>query len=251
MGAVNRVIRAEGTPEAAWRQWLPTQTFEQQSLPGLMRQCERLVVVAPHPDDEILCCGGLLAMQSARGGRVLLVGVTDGEKSHAEVPGMDHAALAVQRAAERLEGARRLGLDGDDVVTLHLPDAALAAHAHRLVTRLELLLTPADLVVSPWRHDGHPDHDACGLAAARACALVGCRHLEAPVWLWNWACPGDARVPWQRIVALKLSPSAHAAKQAALSAHASQLNPRSATVGPVLGDAICNGATRPNEYFFV
>lgn len=62
--------------------------------------------MAPHPDDEILCCGGLLALQAKRGGKVLLVGVTDGDKSHTEVVGVDHGALAAQRAAERLSNAR-------------------------------------------------------------------------------------------------------------------------------------------------
>ena len=249
MGAVSRVIRTEGTPEAAWRQWLQTQPFAQQSLPTLMHGAQRLVIVAPHPDDELLGCGGLLAMQAEREGTILVVGVTDGEKSHAVVPEVDHGALAAQRAAERLEGARRLGIAGDNVLPLRLPDAALSAHAHRLVTRLESLLTPADLVVSTWRHDGHPDHDASGLAAARACALVGCRHLEALVWLWNWASPGDPRVPWQRMVALPLSAHAQAAKRSALAAHASQLTARSPSVGPVLGDEIRASATRPTEYF--
>lgn len=249
MGAVTRVIRDAGTPEAAWQQWLPAQAFLRPSPATLMREAQRLVVVAPHPDDEILGCGGLLAMHVARGAPLLLVGVTDGEKSHAGVPGADPQTLAAQRAAERLEGARRLGVAADHVVTLRLPDGALAAHAHRLAAALQSLLAPTDLLVSTWRHDGHPDHDATGLAAARASALVGCRHLEAPVWLWNWARPGDARVPWQRMVCLPLSARAQAAKLDALSAHASQLNPRSPSLGPVLGDDMRAVATRPHEYF--
>jgi LmbE family N-acetylglucosaminyl deacetylase len=249
MDAVSRVIRAEGTPEAAWRPWLQTQPFAQQSLSSLMGVADRLVVVAPHPDDEILGCGGLLAMQAERDGQVLVIGVTDGEQSHAGMPEVDHGALAVQRAAERLEGVGRLGVPRDNVLPLRLPDAALNAHAHRLAMRLEWLLTPADLVISTWRHDGHPDHDASGLAASRACALIGCRHVEALVWMWNWAKPGDARVPWQRMVALPLSPRAQAAKRSALAAHATQLTARGPSVGPVLGDDIRASATRSNEYF--
>ncbi len=256
MGAVNsagaaagRAIRDRGTPEAVWRNWLRTQSFAQQSLAALLGECERVVVVAPHPDDEVLGSGGLLAMQAERGGKTLVVGLTDGEQSHASVPECDHGALAAQRAAERLEGARRLGLACADVLPMRLPDTALGAHAHRLVMRLQSLLTPADLVVSTWRHDGHPDHDAAGLAAARACALVGCRLLEAPVWMWNWASPGDARVPWQRMVELPLTLHAQAAKHDALAAHASQLSARSPSLGPVLDDEMRALATQPSEYF--
>lgn len=245
----NREIRANGTPEAAWRQWLQTQTFVRGDVAGLLDGAERLVVIAPHPDDEILGCGGLLAMQAARGGQVLIVGLTDGEQSHAEVLQVDARALAAQRAAERMEGARRLGVGRADVVTLRLPDTALSTHADELVSQLVPFLRPTDRVVSTWRLDGHPDHDACGAAAARACAAVGCGHLEALVWMWNWASPGDPRVPWHRILLLPLSLQAQAAKQHALAAHASQLSARSERLGPVLGDEIRACAERPHEYF--
>ena len=247
-----RKISAHGTAEAAWRQWLPAQPFAHATVASLLGNAERLVVVAPHPDDEILACGGLLAMQAAQGGQgaqVLIVGLTDGEMSHAEVAGFDRAVLAAQRSAERIEGAHRLGVRRDAVVPLRLPDAALSAHADRLLTQLQPLFRPTDLVISTWRLDGHPDHDACGRAVARACGAVGCGHLEALVWMWNWASPGDPRVPWHRIVRLPLSPPAQAAKQHALAAHASQLSPRSVRIGPVLGHDIQACAARPLEYF--
>ena len=244
-----RLIQGQGTPEDMWRPWLRAQTWAQMSLPAFMGEAERLVVVAPHPDDEVLACGGLLAMQVQRGGQVLVIAVTDGEQSHAEIPGVDASTLAAQRVAERLEGARRLGFAGDNVIPLRLPDAAIGRFAHRLAARLERLLTKTDLVVSTWRLDGHPDHDASGLATARACASVGCRHVEAPVWMWHWASPADLRVPWHRITPVPLGERALAAKRKALSAHTSQLTARSRHVGPVLDEQICARAERPFEYF--
>ena len=244
-----RVIQGHGTPEDAWRPWLSAQPFAHMSLVDIMGEAQRLVVVAPHPDDEVLACGGLLAMQAQRGGRVLVIGVTDGERSHADIPGVDASALAAQRVSERLEGARRLGLESDNLIALRLPDGALEKCSHRLAARLEGLLTKTDLVVSTWRLDGHPDHDASGLAAARACVSVGCRHVEAPVWMWHWANPADPRVPWHRMTAVPLSEQALAAKRLALSAHTSQLTARSQHVGPVLDEQICARVERPFEYF--
>lgn len=244
-----RVIQGDSTPEDAWRPWLSAQPFAQMSLPAIMGDAERLVVVAPHPDDEVLACGGLLAMQARRGGQLLVIGVTDGERSHADIPGVDTSALAAQRVTERLEGARRLGFEIDRVISLRLPDAALDKSSHRLAARLEGLLTRTDLVVSTWRLDGHPDHDASGLAAARACASVGCKHVEAPVWMWHWANPADPRVPWHRMTAVPLGEQALAAKRLALSAHTSQLTARSRHLGPVLDEQICARAERPFEYF--
>ena len=63
-----RVIQGQGTPESAWRPWLGAQPFAQSSFLTIMGEAQRLVVVAPHPDDEVLACGGLLAMQAQRGG---------------------------------------------------------------------------------------------------------------------------------------------------------------------------------------
>jgi LmbE family N-acetylglucosaminyl deacetylase len=40
---------------------------------------ERLLVIAPHPDDEILCCGGLISRVVSEGGRVDIVYVTQGD----------------------------------------------------------------------------------------------------------------------------------------------------------------------------
>jgi len=244
-----RLIQGDGTPEDAWRPWLRTQPLAQMLFLAFMGEAQRLVVVAPHPDDEVLACGGLLAMQAQRGGQVLVIGVTDGERSHADIPGVNANALAVRRAAERLEGARRLGFEPDNVTALRLPDAALRKFEHRLVARLTGLLAKTDIVVSTWRLDGHPDHDVSGLAAARACASVGCRHVEAPVWMWHWANPADPRVPWHRMTAVPLSDQALAAKRAALSAHTSQLRARSPDLGPVLDEQICARTEQPFEYF--
>ena len=248
-GLKERVIQGQGTPEAVWRPWLRAQPFAPMPMTALLGEARRLVVVAPHPDDEVLACGGLLATQAQRGGQVLVIAVTDGEQSHADVAGFDAGALAAQRVVERLEGARRLGFAGDNVIPLRLPDAALGKFAHRMAAHLEGLLLKTDLVVSTWRLDGHPDHDASGLATARACASVGCRHVEAPVWMWHWANPADPRVPWHRMTPVPLSERALAAKREALSAHTSQLTARSRHVGPVLDEQICARADRPFEYF--
>lgn len=127
---------------------------------------------------------------------------------------------------------------------------AVGEHADDLLRLLRRVLLASDVVVCTWRLDGHPDHEASGLAAVRACANTGCALLEAPVWMWHWAAPGDPRVPWHRLVGLGLGPDTVRRKQAALAAHATQLEARDAHSGPVLGAAILARADRDIEYFF-
>ena len=252
MAAVNheRLIQGTGTPESAWQAWLKSGGIATGALHECLPQSVRLVVVAPHPDDEVLACGGLMAMHRAQGGDVLVIAVTDGEASHVDSPLWHADALAATRRAEGMTGLHRLGLDDVAVKRLALPDGRVAHHTLRLALRLQLLLRPADVVVTTWRMDGHPDHDATGVAASLACSVVGCRLIEAPVWMWHWASPGDPLVPWHRLQRFPLKPQARDRKQAALAAHASQLDPSQRPGGAVLGEAIVARANRPDEYFF-
>ena len=248
---MQRLIQGGGTPEPVWQSWLGSARLRAQSLQEWLPDDARLVVVAPHPDDEVLACGALLSMHAARGGESLVVAVTDGEASHAGSPHWTGQRLAAARRAESAEGLSRLGLPDVAVVRLGLPDGQVCRQADRLAKGLKPLLRSNDVVVTTWRLDGHLDHEATGRSAAGACAAAGCRLVEAPVWMWRWAAPGDLRVPWYRLLGLPLTPQALGRKQAALAAHETQLVQRDAEEGPVLGTAILARSDRTTEYFFV
>ncbi len=252
-----RLIHGEGTAEAVWLPWLHRAQVPELPLATWLPASRRMVVVAPHPDDEVLACGGLLHAHARNGGSAVVIAVTDGEASHADVckttgaPEVAAADLAATRRLESQSGLLHLAPHCQVVHRLGLPDGQVAANTQRLTDVLTRLLRPDDLVVSTWRLDGHPDHDATGAAAVRACAEVGCPLLEAPVWMWHWALPDQDSIPWHRLRAVQMPASALAAKQLALQQHASQLWPRSASLGPVLNSAILARAWRAHEYFFV
>lgn len=238
------------TPEWAWLPWLDTLAAELLRSDTLPLPAARLVVVSPHPDDEILGCGGLLAMHAAAGRESLVVAVTDGEASHRPLALPSRAKLAALRRAESAEGLRHLTARTDNVLRLSMLDGHVAQHQRRLADRLAGTLRRSDTVVVPWRFDGHPDHEASARAALEASARTGCRLLETPIWMWHWSTPGDTRVPWHRLLALPLPPAVQTQKRSALRAHASQLLPRAADTPPVLDDAIVARARRSREYYF-
>ena len=253
MGAVDvpRLIQGESTHGVAWRCWLAGLRCHDLSVQGWLPAQTRLVIVAPHPDDEVLACGGLIATHVARGGRVLIVAVTDGEGSHDSTPSVNRDDLAWLRRNERRQGLRLLGLPQPEVRSFALQDGLVHQQAHVLLRRLMSMLLPTDVVVSTWENDGHPDHDTTGRMARTACAAIGCAYLAAPVWMWHWATPGDPRVPWRRLRGLPLAAADGLRKQAALSAHRSQLGPRSVDLCAVLDPAIVERASWHTEYFFV
>ena len=246
-----REIDGVGTPERQWLAWtalsrtLPLD-LSSRSFPG-----SRLVVVAPHPDDEVLGCGGLIRLHVQRGGHVLVVAVTDGEASHVGSSRWDRASLSAARRAESELGLARLVDRPIAVMRLGLPDGDVRANARSVERSLERVLRPADVVATTWRCDGHPDHEAIGETTAFTCQAIGCRLMEAPVWMWHWAHPADSRVPWGRLRALRLPGDAVAAKVSALAAHVTQLSPRENDEGPVLDLSIQARARRSTEYYFI
>ncbi|RYF08090.1 MAG: PIG-L family deacetylase [Comamonadaceae bacterium] len=239
---------------AFWQAWLAAQPVAPLSPPCALPwlpATARLVVLAPHPDDEVLACGALLHGHLVRGGKALIVAVTDGEASHAGDAQWTPGRLAECRRDESLQGLRALGAAHVPVQRWGLADGAVGAGSALLQARLAALLHADDVVVTTWRRDGHPDHEACGAAAAAVCAHKGCALLEAPVWMWHWADTTHPDIPWGALRAMAVPAQAFGAKQRALQAHASQLAPRAGGAGPVLDATILQRAQWDQEYFFV
>ncbi len=97
---------------------------------------DSLLIVAPHPDDESLCCGGIIHAARALGARVAIVWVTNGDgfKWDAMVverrlrPRAGHyQSLAIQRGQEARAAAQVLGVDGDRLYFLGYPDRGVLA----------------------------------------------------------------------------------------------------------------------------
>ncbi len=244
------LIAGDGTPDADWLPWLADAAITPFPSAAL-RASDRLVVIAPHPDDEILCGGGLLARHRRAAGEVAVICVSDGEASHPDDPQWTAQILAAARRDESRRGLARLDIAGAAVTRLSLPDGRIGDHSALLQQALTWLLRPGDVVLTTWRHDGHPDHEATGEAAAAVCQSRRCRLLEAPVWMWHWAAPGDPRIPWHSLRAIPLDHDELAAKQAALQQHLSQLADRPGGVGPVLCPTIVERAARRVEHVFI
>jgi LmbE family N-acetylglucosaminyl deacetylase len=220
---VRPIVVAQGTPEASWRAWAAPAGWPALPLDPALPP----LVVAPHPDDEILGVAGLMALL----GRADLAAVTDGEASHPHSTVHTAAGLATIRRAETAEALTRLGLGRAAVHRLGQPDGGI--DEDEVARQLTALLSPGRWCLATWRGDGHPDHEAVGRAAARACAGTGARLLEYPIWMWHWARPGDPDVPWERARRIDLTPAAAAAKAAAIAAFPSQV----AALGPAEADA--------------
>lgn len=211
----------------------------------------RVVVVAAHPDDETLGAGGLLAtVAAAPEVEVSVVVLTDGEASHPRSPTHAPDDLAAVRRVECRHALDQLG-PGLAATHLGVADGQVAAAEGSCTDRLTELVGDGRgvLLLAPWRHDGHPDHEAAGRAAAAAASRTGARLLEYPVWFWHWAAPEEA--PWASFVRFTLDPAALDAKRRAVTEHRSQVAGLSDRAGdePLLGESLLEHFLCPQELY--
>lgn len=150
----------------------------------------RLLVVAPHPDDEVLGCGGTIRRMAAAGHEVIVAIATKGTP-------LFPAAQVRQVRAEARKAAQRLGISRLQfldlpVTTLHsIPEHKLNAVFSRLIASVE-----PDLVLLPFPGDRHEDHRQVFDAMMVGLRPDGRRHRVERVACYetvsetHWSAPG-------------------------------------------------------------
>lgn len=143
----------------AWAEWLVAKALRRASpwlfaapAPAAWRPGHRVLVVAPHPDDEVLGAGGTIALHRRHGDPVTVAVVSDGRRSRAG--GLTPPEMARRRRLEAQAAAA--ALDVSDLVLLDLPEGDWHPAEARPV--LAALLERSDLVYAPACVDYHPEH---------------------------------------------------------------------------------------------
>lgn len=158
------------------------------------------LVVAPHPDDETLGCGGVMALLRTLGYPVHVLVMSDGTLSHPRSLKYPAPRLRALREAETLEALSTLGIGETEVTFLRLADGAIPSSESpgipEVVARcrrcLEKLMP--ETIFLPWRDDPHPDHRATWKLISTL-AIVDLdnspRIIEYPIWDWDPEQQGD------------------------------------------------------------
>ena len=185
-------------------------------------------VVAPHPDDESLGVGGLVAELTDLGTEVWAMLLTDGGASHPGSVAWTRERLAAGRLSEWQAALDLLGVAPTRRVALGLPDGALPypgdGEAAVELIRKALVVAPPNTVLLPWRRDPHPDHRAAhALMMAALGSGPAARCLEYTVWLPERGGADDQPRPGEARHFAVLLPQQRARKEAAVRAHRSQL----------------------------
>ncbi len=184
------------------------------------------LILAPHADDESLGCGGLIAETCAQGLAPYVLIVTDGTGSHPGSHAYPAPRLRALREAEAKAAVSALGLAPGRVGFLGLRDTAVPQAGKvfeaAVATVVDALrMERCGVLLGPWRHDPHGDHEATHAIAAAAASRAGVPHLAYPVW--GWTLPADTVLDGPEPAGFRLDVARHLpAKRRAIAAHASQ-----------------------------
>lgn len=149
-----------------------------------------ILIIAPHPDDEIIGLGGFMLQQIQLGNKVHLLYLTDGEGSGASG---DLEVIKSQRVAMTKVVHRELGLNDSYISYLHIEDGAVPRkgedgfelNAQRISTLIDKI--KPDAVFATSATDYWPyDHVACSELAVAALEQSNSKPALWFYWVWAW-----------------------------------------------------------------
>jgi LmbE family N-acetylglucosaminyl deacetylase len=144
----------------------------------ILNSCSRVMMFAPHPDDESLAAGIFLQRAAAAGAAIRIVYATDGEKNcwpqrvlerKVRIRARDRSRWGERRRGEAFEALRTLNIASPDLEFLALPDQGITnllldrcRETIRLLAGAVTNWQPTHLLI-PSTSDTHSDHSALGV----------------------------------------------------------------------------------------
>jgi len=128
---------------------------------------ERVIVFAPHPDDETLGMGGSLRILSDHGKKIKVIVLTKGEKAEPDITKQKrHAEM---RQKEALKAFKSLGLT--DYEFLGFPDREIFSNMDAVAKAMKTIVDDfnPDVLYSPSMLEIHPDHRAVAELSLSIC----------------------------------------------------------------------------------
>ncbi len=217
----------------------------------------KTLVVAPHPDDESLGCGGAIALLGKFGLEVSILVLSDGTLSHPNSVKFPKEKLRELRENEITQAAEILGVRSGKITFLRYQDRSVPEQNSEnfvpFVEKLKAFLTQENpqTIFVPWRRDPHPDHRAA-FQIVDAAKTENHRIIEYPIWLYELAQSDDAPLETEVSVFRLDITSVAEQKRQAIFAHRSQTTDLidDDTEGFRLSSEILEDFLQPFEIYF-
>lgn len=148
---------------------------------------DKTVIIAPHPDDEVIGCAGLIQALVERGTPPHVIILTGGEGSHRGCCDTSAEEIIVARHQLTLKATVTLGLPESHIHCLHYPDGAVALE-HSETERLQTLLSELapQAVFVPHCGEGWSDHLQAAEITKHLLKGRDVSIYEYCVWMWYY-----------------------------------------------------------------
>lgn len=151
-----------------------------------------ILIVAPHPDDETLGCGGAIALLRSKNCDVRVLVMSDGTLSHPRSQKYPAPKLRALRESETIAALSILGIESKNVDFLGLLDGSISSFSQKQTNAIiacsqKLTEIAPQTIFLPWRYDPHPDHRGTWslINTALSCISLKPRIIEYPIWDWD------------------------------------------------------------------
>lgn len=229
----NRVIEGNGTSQEAWKNWSGLQELPRFDMAKSFAPHQRVCIFAPHPDDEILGCGGLLQQLAENGNSIVLIHVTNGTQSHPNSTIYTQEKLNIIRLQESSKALEVLGIAHQvTTIALNLTDGNVFSQQDQFHQKLSTIIQPDDILITTFMRDGHPDHEATGQVVASFAKQHHLACYQVLIWAWHWAKPADSRIPWHCAMRVDLTTEQLQRKIEAITCFESQVTADNSTGSP-------------------
>ncbi|WP_347474244.1 PIG-L family deacetylase [Acinetobacter thermotolerans] len=247
----DRIIQGEGTALEEWQQSQQLANLKLFDFTSIFPVNHRICIIAPHPDDEILGCAGMIQQLDAAGYEIVLFAVTNGTASHPNSSLYTPEQLDLIRPRESLNALQTLNLSKPvQRIALNIQDGEVAQQRDQLAAALKQYLKSHDILVTAFEYDGHPDHEITGQVCKQVSIEMSLKCLQVLIWAWHWANPEDARIPWHKALKLELSSRQLKLKSKAMQCFKSQLEPDLSTGNdPIVSASALERLLQPWEVY--
>ena len=218
----------------------------------------KIVVIAPHPDDEVLGCGGLIAQAARKGVNVKVIVLSGGGAAHDNCCGISGEDVKRERRKLTTESLRNLGLRSDKITFLDWEDGKLPLHDHpdfgSKADELSKLLAQLKLVdvFCPHPFEGWPDHVAAQEITREAIKRSDGKTTLYYYCVWFWVSMPLRKglmCDWRNAVALDIS-DVYAQKQKAINEYMRPCAPCGNPWSGVLPEELIKAFQWKKELFF-
>lgn len=182
------------------------------------------IIIAPHPDDEILGCAGLIQRILLKGKNVYIVFLTGGEGSHNECCNINSLELIQARRGLAIAINRKLGVPIENLFFLDYPDGKIN-YKYQETNKLKQIIKKIhpNSIFIPHTKEGWSDHLQAGNIIRKLIKNNNDIQLyEYCVWFWYY---NTWRLDWKSTFLLSLTKTEHAKKNEAIDVYISTKAP--------------------------